>query len=348
MVKSPTMPDDTSDPTVSVILPVRNGESQLEACLDALLAQTYDSMEVIAIDDGSTDATPAILDKRMVEDSRLHVIHQTQAGVWAARLTGISMAKGKWLSACDADDIPHPELISKLLNSAESNNAQMAVCSYQRLDAHTGALVAVESVPRTATLKPDKDPVGFACINAALWNKLVHMDVVRSSLVVKGAAHQDKPRLMEDMVLLASFVTHVETVSFVHEPLYDYFVSPTSSMRTLTVEDAQTVARWLKIVRSGTEDRLKACLDVMAFLHLGVAALDNMARTTSRRQIHSYLRWVRGVMRRDFPRYTAPATSTDGYIKKLRIARRLFQVDLLLPAIRVLGVVNRLTHREVT
>jgi len=339
---------NADDPLVSVILPVYNGEARLEACLDALLAQTYASMEIIAIDDGSTDSSSAILDKRAAQDPRLMVIHQANAGEWASRLAGISQARGKWLAACDADDVPHPELIQRLVASSQANDAQMAVCSYQRLDARTGTVVAVESVPHATTLKPSEDPVGLACVNSAMWNKLIRMDVVTSSPVFHSATHQAKPRLMADMVLFASFVSHIETISFVQEPLYDYYVSPTSSMRTLTVEDARTVAQWLTIVRSGTDDSRKACVDVLAFFHLGVATLDNMARTASRRQVRDYSRWLRHAMKWDFPLYTARAVTTSAYIRKLQAARDLFRIHLLLPGIKVLGVVNRLAHREVT
>jgi len=340
------MPDSANTPQISVVLPVYNGETKLEACLDALLAQTIDSMEIIAVDDGSTDSSPAILDRYAQSDPRVHVTHQDNRGVWSARLTAISLAKGQWLAFCDADDIPHPRLYESLLACAGTNHAQMAVCAYRRMDARTGALMGVEMVAHD-NLKPYEDPVGFASINTALWNKVFDMDVVRSSLVVRETPHPEAPRLMEDMILIASMLNHIDTVSFVDQALYDYFVHPGSSMRTLSTDDARTVAQWLKLVRADMDDDVRAGIDVMAFVHLGVSALDNLIRTASRRQIHDYLSWVRVTLTHAFPRYTAPAVTSSGVILRLRVSRVLFRMGLLVPAMRLLDAITRRTKREV-
>jgi len=341
------MPQSANAPQISVILPVRNGGPRLEPCLDALLSQSAESIEVIAVEDGSTDSTPAVLDRYAASDPRLRVVHQANSGVWTARLTGISLARGAWLGFCDADDLPHPDLYSSLLAAAKDNHAQMAVCAFRRMDARTGDLVGVEMAPGTAALDPRRDPVGFASINTALWNKLFDMDVVRSSLAVQGGAGLEKPRLMEDMILIASMANRIGTVGFVNEPLYDYFVHPASSMRTLSVDDARTVAEWLSLIRAGTDDEVRAAIDVMAFVHLGVSALDNLVRTASRHQLSDYMHWVRTTLKRDFPRFTAPAETSNSVVLRLVMARRLFRMGCLLPAIRLLDWVSRRTHREV-
>jgi len=342
------MPDSTNAPEISVILPVYNGESRLEACLDALLAQTAESMEIIAIDDSSTDSTPAILDAYAAKDPRLVVIHQPKGGVWAARLAGIQRARGQWFAACDADDIPHPGLFATLLASAQETGAQMAVCSYRRIDSRTSEVMAVEMAPQASTVKPREDPVGFAAINTALWNKLFRMDVVKSSLVFADPPEQmGKPRLMEDMILIASMLGSIERVSFVNEVLYDYFVHPASSMKTLMLEDVGTVADWLGWIRAGLDDEVRASVDVMAFVHLGVSAMDNMMRTASTRQLSEYTRWVKTTLQRDFPRYTARATTTNGVIVRLRVARQMFRMGSLLPAMRMIATLSRMTKKEV-
>ena len=341
------MPQSANAPQISVVLPVRNGGSRLEACLDALLSQSAQSIEIIAVEDGSTDSSPALLDTYAAADPRLRVVHQTNSGVWTARLTGVSLAQGAWLGFCDADDFPHPDLYSSLLASARDNHAQMAVCAFRRMDARTGNLVGVEMAPGTATVDPREDPVGFASINTALWNKLFDMDVVRSSLAVRGGAGLEKPRLMEDMILIASMVNRIGTVSFVNEPLYDYFVHPASSMRTLSSDDTRTVAEWLTLIRAGTDDGVQAAIDVMSFVHLGVSALDNLVRTASHRQLSDYMSWVRTTLKRDFPRYTAPAATSNPVVLRLVMARRLFRMGCLLPAMRLLDWVSRRTHREV-
>ena len=333
-------------PQISVVLPVYNAELRLTPCLDALLTQTIDSMEIIAIDDGSTDSSPAILDRYAESDPRIRVVHQVNGGVWAARLAAIALARGKWLAFCDADDIPHPQLYESLLASAQANNTQMAVCAYRRMDARTGEVMGAEMTAH-ANLKPCEDPVGFACVNTALWNKVFDMGTVRSSLVVREVPHPEPPRLMEDMVLIASMVNHIDTVSFVDTPLYDYFVHPGSSMRTFSTDDARTVAQWLKLVRADADDDVRAAIDVMAFVHLGVSALDNLIRTASPHQIRDYVTWVRVTLKHAFPRYVARAVSSNPVILRLRASRVMFRMGLLVPAMRILDRIAQRTHHEV-
>lgn len=99
------------EPLVSVILPVFNGELFIEDTLGSVLGQTYRKLEVLAVDDGSTDATPAILSKWAAADSRIKVYQRTNAGVAAARNFAIKAAAGEFIAPIDADDIWFPEKI---------------------------------------------------------------------------------------------------------------------------------------------------------------------------------------------------------------------------------------------
>ena len=95
---------------ISVIIPVYNTRQYLSACLDSLLAQTYADLELLFIDDGSTDGSSELLDSFAEKDSRIRVIHQENGGVCAARNRGIAEARGAWLSFIDSDDTLDPTL----------------------------------------------------------------------------------------------------------------------------------------------------------------------------------------------------------------------------------------------
>jgi glycosyltransferase involved in cell wall biosynthesis len=101
--------------SISVIIPAYNAESFIAETLNSVLTQTHRDLEVIVIDDGSTDQTPKIIEKIAREDARVCLVLQQNAGVAAARNAGIRVAKGEWLAFLDADDIWHPEKLEKQL-----------------------------------------------------------------------------------------------------------------------------------------------------------------------------------------------------------------------------------------
>ena len=96
---------------VSIIVPVYNVEEYLRECVDSILNQTYSDVEVILVDDGSTDQSGNICDEYAKMDSRIKVIHKKNGGVSAARNTGIGEASGEYLMFVDSDDAIHPELV---------------------------------------------------------------------------------------------------------------------------------------------------------------------------------------------------------------------------------------------
>lgn len=117
---------------VSVIVPVYNGEKYLGECLDSILAQSHSDIELIVVDDGSTDASGTIGDTYARCDSRVRVLHQTNGGPGAARNTGIDAATGSWLCFVDADDMLHPRAVELLLDAATRCDAQIACAGYMR------------------------------------------------------------------------------------------------------------------------------------------------------------------------------------------------------------------------
>ena len=115
---------------VSVIIPVYNVKEYLAACLESVLAQSYRELEIILIDDGSTDGSGDICEQYAQKDARVQVIHRANGGQSAARKMGLDIAKGQWIGFVDSDDLVHPELIRQLLQSAYGHD--MAMC--RRLD----------------------------------------------------------------------------------------------------------------------------------------------------------------------------------------------------------------------
>ena len=117
----------TNSPLVSVIVPVYNVAPYLREALDSAVHQTYHNIEIILVDDGSTDGSGSICDE-YCSDSRVQVIHQENRGVSNARNVGLDRAAGDFIAFLDSDDAYHPEFVQRMLDKAES--ADIVICQY--------------------------------------------------------------------------------------------------------------------------------------------------------------------------------------------------------------------------
>ena len=123
-----------SEEKISVIVPIYNLAPWLGRCVESILAQTCENLEVILVDDGSGDDSLAIARSFAERDSRVKVIHQENAGVTAARLRGVEEATGEWIGFVDGDDELEPQMYARLLENAHSYGADISHCGYQRID----------------------------------------------------------------------------------------------------------------------------------------------------------------------------------------------------------------------
>ena len=115
---------------ISIIIPVFNVEEYLLECVNSVIAQTHKNLEILLIDDGSTDNSGRICDEIAVIDSRVKVTHKQNEGVSESRNTGIRMCKGDYIGFVDADDWIEPEMYQQLMDSMIENNADISTCGY--------------------------------------------------------------------------------------------------------------------------------------------------------------------------------------------------------------------------
>lgn len=115
---------------VSIIIPVYNVEQYLGQCLDSLLHQTYQHIEIIAIDDGSTDSSLQLLYEYASKDNRIHVLTQSNSGPSAARNLGLSKCNGEYITFADSDDWAEATMIEKLVDAMEKDESDIAICGH--------------------------------------------------------------------------------------------------------------------------------------------------------------------------------------------------------------------------
>lgn len=115
---------------LSIVIPAYNIEQYIARCLDSLIHQTYNNLEIIVVDDGSKDNTPAILDEYAIKDKRIRVIHKVNEGVSIARLTGMKQCKGDYIGFVDGDDTVDGDMFEILMNNALKYDADISHCGY--------------------------------------------------------------------------------------------------------------------------------------------------------------------------------------------------------------------------
>ena len=130
-----TMPGNDAQPLVSVVIPVYNSERYISRCLESVLGQTHRNIEVICVDDGSSDKSAEILDGYAdANPSRVRVVHQSNAGVAVARNNGVALAQGAFLTFVDNDDWIDPDFVEKLVAAAQESGAEVVCSGYWRED----------------------------------------------------------------------------------------------------------------------------------------------------------------------------------------------------------------------
>ena len=118
---------------ISVVIPVYNVEKYLSECLDSVVNQTYKNLQIIIVDDGSTDSSGKICDEYAEKDDRITVVHQSNAGAGAAKNTGLELINGDYFSIIDSDDYIELDMYEKMVNSLENYNADIVQCLFKDL-----------------------------------------------------------------------------------------------------------------------------------------------------------------------------------------------------------------------
>lgn len=157
---------------VSVIIPVYNAQRHLEQCLHSVRTQTLQDLQILCIDDGSTDDSASILKRLAAEDPRIQVIRQENAGAGAARNNGLRHAVGKYLSFLDADDFFEPDMLEEAFRAAEQDHAQIALFKCNFYNEKTGCFTPCTYSLRESML-PEHRPFAGTDIEKDLFKTVV-------------------------------------------------------------------------------------------------------------------------------------------------------------------------------
>lgn len=217
---------------VSIVVPVYNVEKYLRRCVDSLIRQTYKNVEIILVDDGSTDGCTKICDDYAKLDNRIKVLHKKNGGLSDARNAGLTVASGDYVSFVDSDDWVHEDFIKILVNMTEETGADISVCSYKKI--YSDSNVSNENKCVAELCKP----ILFNPVEAirdifsadtklwiTTWNKLY-----KKSLFTKNKIVFPVGKIHEDNFTTYKLFFYAERIAFIDVPLYYYFQRTDSIM----------------------------------------------------------------------------------------------------------------------
>lgn len=214
---------------ISIIVPVYNVEKYLRKCLDSLVQQTYRNLEIIVVNDGSTDDSPKIAEEyaeRFPDIFKL--IHQNNAGLSAARNAALDACTGDFIGFVDSDDFVSATMFSEMLHLAQKHSADMVICNLQKVDAEGNVLEKLPQIPNLPEffLLADYFSV-FADLSYFACNKLFRKDIFKEKRFREGLH-------FEDIDLIPQLLLRCKTVAQTQNYHYQYFVRAHSISKTHT------------------------------------------------------------------------------------------------------------------
>lgn len=233
----------SDEPLISVIVPVYNGQDYLENCIQAIENQTYGNLEVIIVNDGSTDATGTVCEKIRTDYDNVHVLTLGDEGVSAARNRGIEAAQGSFITFVDADDRIRVDMLEKLYQCILDTDSDVAGCSFfiwsNEEEWNRGASTE-RTVGQTVTYNADRYlQEALLCGNSRCWSKLYRREILDRANFPEGLT------IGEDMLFLVRMLPCVNKIAETDYAGYGYYRNPSGAMnREFTPRYMDQITCW--------------------------------------------------------------------------------------------------------
>jgi len=313
---------------VSVGLAVYNEERYLQQCLDSLICQTLDELEIIIVDDGSTDSSATICERYGTKDSRIKVVHQPHGGLASARQTALEVSTGDYFCVCDADDWVETEMYERLRDKAVETGADVVMCDYWREygdGRHTQSSYGREITPDNNQLINDVLNDRFPSF---IWRKLFRRDIFE-----RYALSWDPDiSMQEDYLMTLKILRYPVRMVYLPEPLYHYRRMPGGNSYTnnITLDSYNQMLRIRDWVGKHLSDNQYAAGRIHYQVNVAYAGLRVMEGMT--------------------PRYYRETSTSRLGLRELMSERTLKSMLILMTKIfgyRLGFIVNRLLYKRV-
>ena len=211
---------------VSVIIPIYNVEKYLAACIESVQKQTYHNLEMILIDDGSTDGSGKICDEYAKTDNRITVIHQVNHGISQVRNRGVKEARGTYIFWIDSDDYVSESIVEELYHNLIEQNAEMSICNYTQGSERTYTFVhqeeeRLEVFDAREGLERIYKNHHYSFIMAASWAKLIKKSLYEGCEYPEG-------KIFEDIYMSHKLISKCKRIVYTNKTMYYYYQWPES------------------------------------------------------------------------------------------------------------------------
>ena len=246
-------------PSVSVLVPVYNVEKYLEQCLDSLVAQTLKNIEIICVNDGSTDSSLKILERYAKSDQRIVIVSKQNGGLPSARNAGLDAATGEYVGFVDGDDYVDADMFRRLYEEARKKDADMVVCGAKCFPNEDHAPAWMKEA-----LSPDETFFKNATLELFFTQKgarpFIWRDLVKRSLIESNRLRLDPSIVLgEDTAFQYKLYSYAKRVSFLPDKLYYYrYARPGSIMENMNYRDEPSrVIKHIHMLKSVWQNRNK-------------------------------------------------------------------------------------------
>ncbi len=220
-------------PSLSIVVPVYNVAQYVNRCINSIIANYRKDLEIILVDDGSSDNSGQICDRYSEKHSYIHTIHKPNGGLSSARKAGFAMSTGKYIWFVDGDDFIENYSVSEIIGRLENDNSQLCFIAYNTYALGTkypqpcpyiDSIIQREKII-DSYIKPllgylPKEQIN---INSFLWQRIMRRDLITESCFV----HENE-YFAEDTVFDLHYICEVDTISIIRRPLYNYVYNPHS------------------------------------------------------------------------------------------------------------------------
>ena len=221
---------DKMDDLITVIVPIYNVELYLRKCVDSIINQTYKNIEIILVDDGSTDSCGEICDSYADLDKRIIVIHKENGGLSDARNAGIDILKGKYVTFIDSDDWVEPNYVEQLYRLLVENDADLSVCDFYYVDSENNLYNTPATDERVFVWNREEALLMLLSgnkMNTSAWCKLY-----KSKFFIENKVRFPKGKLYEDIPVAYEILLEADKIVYGNYALYNYFIRPQSISST--------------------------------------------------------------------------------------------------------------------
>lgn len=272
---------------VSVIIPMYNVQNFAAECVESVLAQTYKNIEVVLVNDGSTDSTLEICQTFAERDSRVRVIDKENGGPTSCRVAGKREADGEYIFFSDSDDILKPELIEKLLKACIENNAEAAACGYEKFGGENAEFriksnktVIEKNDFESAIILPAVCPEAADEIRIApfYWNHLYKAECLTDDCFIS-----DKLCTREDVYTNLKILNNINRIAVVDEVLYRYRMNMNSITVAFREGKLEKDLYFISFIKSFLQQQGIECQDRVNKMIYGAAygCIDNFCKKGS-------------------------------------------------------------------